>query len=339
MPEAIRARWAATNGRALAGGNDPRRNHVRHPGRDRRGDPSRGTRAGLAQLQIEVTERVFLGCNVGVVAEALDRLHRRGVSILLDDFGTGYASLTYLRQFPIDKLKIDRSFVGGVVHDPNDAAIVRAIIELGARPRPAGRGRGRGDAGPARVSSPAGLRSGAGLPDRAAGTRGRCARKCRRPELPVAGPSARLKQAAWHEAGVMAAGAALSPTSNWTVTALQPGCRELMAPSLGAASADAASQSRNRCMQSIGKWPGWAWLLFTTAMLVAIGAAPREAAAEALELKDCEIPLPTGKCITPTAAPRLSVRAASIPRSCRLSPITVADKRSAQPSAQIPRRS
>ena len=74
---------------------------------------------------------MFLGCNVGVVAEALDRLHRRGVSIVLDDFGTGYASLTYLRQFSIDKLKIDRSFVGGVVHDPNDAAIVRATIELG----------------------------------------------------------------------------------------------------------------------------------------------------------------------------------------------------------------
>ena len=69
-------------------------------------------------------------------------------------------------------------------------------------------------------------------------------------------------------------------------------------------------------MQSIGKWPGWAWLLFTTAMLLAIGAAPREAAAEALELKDCEIPLPTGKCITPTAAPR-SVFREPQPRSGR----------------------
>lgn len=82
-------------------------------------------------LEIEVTEGVFLGGNVGEVADALDRLHRRGVAIVLDDFGTGYASLTHLRQFPIDKLKIDRSFVGGVLEDPNDAAIVRAIIDLG----------------------------------------------------------------------------------------------------------------------------------------------------------------------------------------------------------------
>lgn len=82
-------------------------------------------------LEIEVTEGVFLGGNVGEVADALDRLHRRGVAIVLDDFGTGYASLSHLRRFPIDKLKIDRSFVSGVLEDPNDAAIVRAIIDLG----------------------------------------------------------------------------------------------------------------------------------------------------------------------------------------------------------------
>ena len=82
-------------------------------------------------LEIEVTEGVFLGSNVGVVADILGRLHRRGVSIALDDFGTGYASLTHLRRFPIDKLKIDRSFVADILEDPNDAAIVRTIIELG----------------------------------------------------------------------------------------------------------------------------------------------------------------------------------------------------------------
>lgn len=95
------------------------------------GETLAAARLPAERLEIEVTEGVFLGRNVGVVADALDRLHRRGVSIVLDDFGTGYASLTHLRQFPIDKLKIDRSFVGGVRDDPNDAAIVRAIIDLG----------------------------------------------------------------------------------------------------------------------------------------------------------------------------------------------------------------
>ena len=61
-------------------------------------------------------------------------------------------------------------------------------------------------------------------------------------------------------------------------------------------------------MQPIGSRPGWAGLLFTTAMVLAL-AAPYEAAAEALEVEDCEIPLPTGKCITPTAAPGSEFRA------------------------------
>jgi EAL domain-containing protein (putative c-di-GMP-specific phosphodiesterase class I) len=53
------------------------------------------------------------------------------VSLELDDFGTGYSSLTYVRMFPIDALKIDRSFVQGVSDSPEDAAIVQAVISMG----------------------------------------------------------------------------------------------------------------------------------------------------------------------------------------------------------------
>ena len=90
-----------------------------------------GARLPPQRLEIEVTEGVFLGRNVGPVADALGRLQRRGVSIVLDDFGTGHASLIHLRRFPIHKLKIDRSFVASMLQDASAAAIVRSIIELG----------------------------------------------------------------------------------------------------------------------------------------------------------------------------------------------------------------
>jgi diguanylate cyclase (GGDEF)-like protein len=84
-------------------------------------------------LEIEVTESVFLGRNAGDAGDALRRLRAQGVGIVLDDFGTGYASLTHLRRLPLDKLKIDRSFVGDLGRRSDTALIVRTIIELGRR--------------------------------------------------------------------------------------------------------------------------------------------------------------------------------------------------------------
>jgi EAL domain-containing protein (putative c-di-GMP-specific phosphodiesterase class I) len=78
-----------------------------------------------------VTERVFLGASVTNVAEAMQRINDLGVEVALDDFGTGYASLTHLKAFPIDRLKVDRSFVQDM-HENNDSlSIVQAIVQLG----------------------------------------------------------------------------------------------------------------------------------------------------------------------------------------------------------------
>lgn len=82
-------------------------------------------------LTVEVTETVFLGRGTEMVRHSLQQLNRAGVRIDLDDFGTGYASLTHLKQFPVDRIKIDRSFVHDIEHDIDDAAIVRAVINLG----------------------------------------------------------------------------------------------------------------------------------------------------------------------------------------------------------------
>ena len=84
-----------------------------------------------SMFQVEVTETVFLGRGAEYVERALKTLSREGIGIALDDFGTGYASLSHLKQFPVDLLKIDRSFVRDIAEDPDDAAIVRAVINLG----------------------------------------------------------------------------------------------------------------------------------------------------------------------------------------------------------------
>lgn len=82
-------------------------------------------------LELEVTESVFVGQLAQNVSSALDTLSRAGVKIALDDFGTGYASLTHLKQFPVDTLKIDRSFISRLDNfEGEDAAIVGAVIDL-----------------------------------------------------------------------------------------------------------------------------------------------------------------------------------------------------------------
>ncbi|MDY6945843.1 MAG: EAL domain-containing protein, partial [Pseudomonadota bacterium] len=80
-------------------------------------------------LEIELTESAVMH-NAAASAAILEQLSRIGVHISIDDFGTGYSSLNYLRRFPLDKLKIDRSFIKDVVANPEDAAIVHAIISL-----------------------------------------------------------------------------------------------------------------------------------------------------------------------------------------------------------------
>ena len=80
-------------------------------------------------LTIEVTETALMS-NVDAALDALITLRRLGVRVALDDFGTGYSSLAYLKTFPIDVVKIDRSFVSGLGRDASDTLIVAAIINL-----------------------------------------------------------------------------------------------------------------------------------------------------------------------------------------------------------------
>jgi diguanylate cyclase (GGDEF)-like protein len=82
------------------------------------------------RLELEVTERVLLPRNQSTLA-MLQRIQHSGVAIAVDDFGTGYSSLSYLQHFSFDRIKIDQSFVRGLLGDQGASAIVRAIIDLG----------------------------------------------------------------------------------------------------------------------------------------------------------------------------------------------------------------
>jgi diguanylate cyclase (GGDEF)-like protein/PAS domain S-box-containing protein len=89
------------------------------------------TETGLAPqyLALELTESLLL-TNADVVFSVLQELSEMGLKLAIDDFGTGYSSLSYLTQFPVSKLKIDRSFIRDVATNPNDAAITSAIIGM-----------------------------------------------------------------------------------------------------------------------------------------------------------------------------------------------------------------
>ena len=80
-------------------------------------------------LEVELTETTVMTDPEESIA-ILERLSQMGVLVSVDDFGTGYSSMSYLRRFPIDKLKIDRSFINEVMSRPDDASIVRAIVSL-----------------------------------------------------------------------------------------------------------------------------------------------------------------------------------------------------------------
>jgi len=89
-------------------------------------------RTGLRgeMLELELTESVVMH-NPAQLIEMLHSLAQLGVRIAIDDFGTGYSSLSYLKRFPVNLLKIDRSFVSDLAHDEDDAAIAQAVVSLG----------------------------------------------------------------------------------------------------------------------------------------------------------------------------------------------------------------
>ena len=83
-----------------------------------------------ANIELEITETHIMK-NHDIAIKKLTILKEYGFSLAIDDFGTGYSSLSYLKYFPIDKLKIDKSFVLNIHNDPKDEAIVKSIIQLG----------------------------------------------------------------------------------------------------------------------------------------------------------------------------------------------------------------
>jgi len=89
------------------------------------------TGANPARLKLELTESI-LALDLPDIKSKMGRLKAQGVTFSLDDFGTGYSSLAYLKQLPLDQLKIDQSFVRDILDDVNDAAIAKMIIALAA---------------------------------------------------------------------------------------------------------------------------------------------------------------------------------------------------------------
>jgi len=84
----------------------------------------------LNKLELEITESLLME-NGHIAIEELELLHDQGISIAMDDFGTGYSSLHQIRSLPIDKLKIDRSFISDIPHNQDDITLARMIIAMG----------------------------------------------------------------------------------------------------------------------------------------------------------------------------------------------------------------
>lgn len=93
-------------------------------------DTLRTTGLAAEFLELEITEGSMME-DIGQASETLSCLTKLGICIAIDDFGTGYSSLEYLKRFPVQRLKVDQSFVRGLTTDRDDAAIVEAVIRLG----------------------------------------------------------------------------------------------------------------------------------------------------------------------------------------------------------------
>jgi len=87
----------------------------------------------LEHLVVEITEQVIMGGRRDGVARTMAGLRERGILVALDDFGTGFASLTHLLDFPVDTIKIDRSFVAGIEGGTRNGAIIEALISIASR--------------------------------------------------------------------------------------------------------------------------------------------------------------------------------------------------------------
>ena len=123
--------WEALSGQGVVVSVNVSAMQFAHPGFYRTVEAALEDHALLPELlEIELTESMVMH-DAEKMIEMLCAIKKLGVQIAVDDFGTGYSSLSYLKRFPVDRLKVDRSFVQDLATDPDDAAIVRTIIALG----------------------------------------------------------------------------------------------------------------------------------------------------------------------------------------------------------------